>query len=100
MPPALLNALDYVYNEWTYKAVGLVSYGGLSGGLRSAQHIKSVVPALKLMPIPEGVALPFFGKSIGESGAFEPGDLHDKSIKGMLDELAKWDGALRTLRTS
>src|SRR5689334_3439299 len=26
MPPALLNALDYLYHEWGYKPVGFVSY--------------------------------------------------------------------------
>jgi NAD(P)H-dependent FMN reductase len=32
----LKNALDYLYYEWNYKPVGLVSYGGVSGGLRAA----------------------------------------------------------------
>lgn len=32
-PPALVNALDHLYPEWSYKAVGCVSYGGVSGGL-------------------------------------------------------------------
>ena len=30
-PPALINALDYVYLEWNYKPAGFVSYGGVSG---------------------------------------------------------------------
>src|ERR1044072_4349009 len=34
-PPSLLNALDYLFWEWQYKAVGLVGYGGISGGGRS-----------------------------------------------------------------
>src|SRR5699024_7105059 len=35
--PALVNALDFVYNEWNYKPCGFVSYGGVSGGLRAVQ---------------------------------------------------------------
>ena len=35
-PPPLLNALNYVYKEWNYKPAGIVSYGGVSGGVRSA----------------------------------------------------------------
>ena len=35
-PPALINALDQVYVEWNYKPVGLVTYGGISGGLVDA----------------------------------------------------------------
>src|SRR5215470_931201 len=34
-PPSLLNALDYLFWEWQYKAVGLVGYGGIGGGGRS-----------------------------------------------------------------
>src|SRR5688500_2428259 len=51
--PALVNALDYRVAEWNYKAVGLVSYGGISGGLRAAQMGKQTVTALKMMPLPE-----------------------------------------------
>ena len=29
-PPSLLNALDYLFWEWQYKAVGLAGYGGIS----------------------------------------------------------------------
>ncbi len=32
--PALKNALDFLSAEWKHKAVGLVSYGGISGGQR------------------------------------------------------------------
>ncbi len=74
MPPALLNALDYLYAEWNYKAAAFVSYGGISGGLRSVQMAKSVLTTLKMMPIPEGVTLPFAMKSITDSGTFEPGE--------------------------
>lgn len=99
MPPALLNALDYLYYEWHYKAVGFVSYGGQSGGLRSVQMAKPVLTTLRMMPIPEGVALPLFAKHLTESGEFEPGDAFDKPVKSMLEELARWTTALVTLRS-
>jgi NAD(P)H-dependent FMN reductase len=37
----LINAIDYLVQEWAYKPVGLVSYGGVSGGLRAAQSINA-----------------------------------------------------------
>lgn len=98
MPPALLNALDHLYHEWCYKPAGFVSYGGLSGGLRSVQHAKSVVGTLKMMAIPEGVALPFFGRSVQEDGRFDPGEVPNASVTAMLDELLKWSNALKALR--
>src|ERR1051325_256103 len=39
-PPSLINALDYLHSEWIYRPVAFVSYGGVSGGLRSVQMTK------------------------------------------------------------
>ena len=46
-PPALVNAISYVYKEWNYKPAALVSYGGVSGGLRAAQSENSSCRHLK-----------------------------------------------------
>lgn len=45
---ATKNALDYLYHEWRYKAVGLVSYGGGAKGTRAIQHLKPVLTALTM----------------------------------------------------
>ena len=70
MPPTLLNAIDFLYKEWNHKPVGLVSYGGLSGGTRSAQMCKEVITTVKMMPLSEAVNIPFFEKHIDEYGKF------------------------------
>jgi len=98
MPPALLNALDYLYHEWHYKAAAFTSYGGQSGGLRSVQMAKPVLTTLRMMPLPEGVTVQFFSKHMKEDGRFDPGDAFDKPTKIMLDELLRWTTALSTLR--
>lgn len=98
MPPALLNALDYLYVEWNYKPAAFVSYGGVSGGTRSVQMAKPVLTGLRVMPIPEAVNIPFFSKYLGEDGEFTPGEAQDRAVAGMLDELARWSGALTPLR--
>jgi NAD(P)H-dependent FMN reductase len=97
-PASLINALDYLYTEWNYKPAGFVSYGGISGGLRSVEVTKQVVATLKMMPIPEGVPIPLVSQLIGTDGAFAAGDLHEKSVTMMLDELVRWAEALRVLR--
>lgn len=94
--PAVINALAYVYKEWNYKPAGLVSYGGVSGGLRSAQALKLMLTAMKMMPLPEGVPIPFAAKQI-EDGVFTSNELIDASATTMLNELAKWTGALAPL---
>ncbi len=98
-PPALLNALDYVYHEWAYKPAGLVSYGGVSGGLRSAQMIKLTLTALNMMPVPAGVPIPNFSQLIdAEKKTFKSNELIDKSAKTMLDQLMRWADALKHAR--
>jgi NAD(P)H-dependent FMN reductase len=98
-PPSLMNAIDYLVHEWAYKPVGFVSYGGVSGGLRSVQMTKLLVTSVKMVPLYEAVALPFFANLIDPvTGAFTPGEAQDKAAAVMLDELARWTGALAVLR--
>ncbi|MBW7838786.1 MAG: NAD(P)H-dependent oxidoreductase [Chitinophagaceae bacterium] len=98
MPPAMLNAIDYLMREWMYKPAGLVSYGGISGGLRSAQMSKQVLTTVKVMPMSEGVAIPFFTKYINEDGVFEPIESVLNSYQILMDELMRWTKGLHYLR--
>lgn len=97
MPPSLVNALDHLYHEWSYKPAGFVSYGGVSGGLRSVQHAKAMMTALKLVPMVEAVSIQHVAKALVD-GQFTAGESHDTQAKVMLDELLRWTGALSTLR--
>jgi NAD(P)H-dependent FMN reductase len=98
-PPSLINAIDFLSREWAYKPVGFVSYGGVSAGLRGVQMSKMAVTAVRMMPIPEAVSVPFFAQHIdSESGRFDPGDVQVKAGGVMLDELLKWAQALKPLR--
>ena len=97
-PPALVNALDFVYKEWNYKPAAFVSYGGVSGGLRSVQMAKQIVTALKMMPMTEGVSIPNVATHLDENKTFKPSDLVTASVKPMLDELHRWAEALKPMR--
>ncbi len=97
-PPSLSNALIYLFREWHYKPVGFVSYGGLSGGMRSVQMTKQIATALKMMPIPEAVAIPFVHEKLGHDGNLRESDGLNESALAMLDELHRWAAALRPLR--
>lgn len=97
-PPAtLINAISYLYKEWLYKPVGFVSYGGVAAGLRSVQVLKQIVTTLKMMPIPEGVSIPFVMQHIDED-RFTPTPLFQGSATAMFDELQRWTEALHDLR--
>ncbi|MEI9993666.1 MAG: NAD(P)H-dependent oxidoreductase [Rhizomicrobium sp.] len=96
-PPAFVNALDYLFWEWQYKPVAFVSYGGVSGGLRAAQTARLQVSTLKMMPIPEGVAIPNFFSQL-KDGKFEGSELNQQGVAATLNELHKWAEALTGLR--
>ena len=98
VPAPLVNALDYLFHEWAYKPVGFVSYGGQSGGMRAVQMAKLLVTALRMMPVPEAVAVPHFAQHFDEAGAFAGTESMAKAARMMLDELLRWANALAPLR--
>jgi NAD(P)H-dependent FMN reductase len=97
---ALKNAIDYLSQEWTDKAVGFVSYGGVAGGTRAVQQLKQVVTALKMVPVAESVNIPFFAQFIDGSGAVRPNDAMTRSADAMLDELARITALIRPKSTA
>ena len=99
MTAPLKNALDYLSAEWAYKPVGLVTYGGMSGGTRAAHQIRQVVSVLKMIPVPEAVALPMVFPQIVD-GEFAPTDANVAAANLMFDEISKVGAALEPLRAS
>jgi NAD(P)H-dependent FMN reductase len=95
---ATKNAIDYLSHEWQHKPAGIVSYGGVSAGTRATQMLKQVITALKIMPVPEAVNIPFVGQLLDEDKRFKSNELIDASATAMLDEVLAWSGALATLR--
>jgi NAD(P)H-dependent FMN reductase len=96
--PALVNALDHLYHEWSYKACAFVSYGGISGGMRAVQTAKLMATGFKMVPIVEAVNIPFYTQLM-EDGVFKGNDTHEKAVTVMLNELLRWTDALKPLRT-
>jgi len=97
-PPSFVNAVDYLFNEWNYKVAGIVTYGGPLSGARAAQMEKLLLTTVKVMTIPEGVGVPMVFGHIDEQKRFKAPEVLEPSLKGMLDELVKWAGALKPLR--
>jgi NAD(P)H-dependent FMN reductase len=98
-PASLKNALDYLSAEWVDKPAGLVTYGGVSAGLRAAAALKPVLAALRVVPVVEAVSVPFFAQFLTEDDEFVPNAELEAGGKAMLDELARLAPALRRLRT-
>lgn len=97
-PAALVNAVQTLMLEWFYKPAGVVSYGGISGGLRSAQVLRQLLGNVNVHAIPQVVPVPNFPQFIGNDGMFSPNEPMKDGMNGLLDELHKWAEALKTLR--
>ena len=96
--PALKNAIDFLYHEWSYKPASFVSYGGVWAGARAVQALKPTLTQLSVMPVPEMVPIPGVSAQLDDEGVFQADDRHAKGAAVMLDSLAKWSEALKTLR--
>lgn len=97
--PALKNALDYLMHEWARKPVGIVSYGGLSGGTRGVVALRPVLQALGLVSTGANVEIPYVSRQITD-GVFAPNDRQTAMLPMLLGELAALDGALAPLRAT
>lgn len=99
LPPAsFVNAVTYLSNEWNYKAVSFLSYGGVSGGVRAAETARLMVNAVKMVPIMETIPVPQCHQYIDEDGNFKPDALVEASAQSVLDELFKLEKGLKHIR--
>lgn len=97
VPPALKNALDYLYAEWNDKAAGFVSYGADAGGTRAVEHLRLIAAELRLAGVRTQVALSLFDDFEHFTAPAPRDGAHDK-LGEMLDQLLAWGAALRTVR--
>ncbi|HEY1667592.1 MAG TPA: NADPH-dependent FMN reductase, partial [Trebonia sp.] len=74
-------------------------YGGIAAGTRATQMLKQVLTALKIMPVPEAVNIPFVAQHLDEDKRFKSTELIDASATAMLDEVLRWAESLAPLRT-
>ncbi|MFT3693773.1 MAG: NAD(P)H-dependent oxidoreductase [Kofleriaceae bacterium] len=96
-PPALLNALDYLVDEWAYKPAVFVSYGGVSAGTRAVSMLTLTLNSLKIVPIYEAVSIPFVSSALVD-GTYPGSEIQNQAASLALSELLRWAVALKTLR--
>ncbi len=94
----LKNAIDYLHQEWRYKPVGLVSYGGPGAGSRAVQLIKPVLVDLRMVPVADVVAIPMVQALIDEEDRFVADERLERAADAMLAEVGRLEAALRPLR--
>ncbi|MGX1673186.1 NADPH-dependent FMN reductase [Streptomyces sp. NPDC055400] len=94
-PASLKNVIDWHHAEWQAKPVGFVSYGGISGGLRAVEHLRTVFAELHAVTVRDTVSFTHAGSHFDESGAHRDPEAPAAAVKAMLDQLAWWAKALR-----
>lgn len=100
-PGPLKTLIDAAHAEWQARPVGLISYGGISGGLRASETLRPVFAELHAMTLRDTVsfAMPFdrFGED-GEMTSAEEAARADAAMATFGASLAWWAGALRAAR--
>ncbi len=97
-PGPLKTAIDSAPREWAAKPVGLVSYGGLSGGLRAVEQLRLVFADLHAVTIRATVSFHLARSQFGRDGQpREPGPAA-LAAATLLDQLTWWGRALRDAR--
>ncbi|MFC8623403.1 NADPH-dependent FMN reductase [Streptomyces anulatus] len=97
-PASLKNAIDWFLEEWQAKPVGLVSYGGMSGGLRASEHLRQVFAEVHAMTVREMVSFHNAWADFSEDGRPVSPAGGEEAAKALLDQLIWWADALREAR--
>lgn len=97
-PAPLRNALEYLSSEWSYKAAGIVSYGGVSAGTRAMNCLKADLSSFRIVPLMEAVNFPFFQQNINDEDEFEANEISHKAAQAMLTQLLRWTKGLKAIR--
>lgn len=98
-PASIVNAMQVIVAEWGRKPAAIVSYGGISGGLRAAQMLRHLATSVNLHPIPQTVPVPLImGNFFDENGNFKPTDPMEDGAKILLNELLFWANSLNSAR--
>jgi NAD(P)H-dependent FMN reductase len=97
-PASLKSLIDWHSTEWPAKPVALVSYGGVSGGLRAVEHLRQVFAELHAVTVRDTVSFHNAGTHFDDQGRHRDPAEVDAALKRMLDQLHWWAVALRTAR--
>lgn len=98
IPGALKNALDFLYAEWNDKAAAICCYGS-SGGLRAAEQLKLVLGELQIATVRSQVSISIYD-DMTDFTTMSPRDYQERNRASAFDQLERWAGALRTLRSA
>lgn len=99
-PGPLKTAIDSVGNEWKGKPVGFISYGGMSGGLRSVEPLRVVFAELHAVIVRETISFHSAWHQFDAAGKPIDAERVAGAANALLDQLTWWAHALRNARAA
>ncbi|MFI7616070.1 NADPH-dependent FMN reductase [Nonomuraea terrae] len=94
-PASLKQAVDFAYDEWRAKPVGIVSYGSGSAGHYAVEQLRTVFTALHAVTMRDWVGVDLLGPAVDGHGRPHDTDDRLRAIGAMLDQLTWWGRTLR-----
>jgi NAD(P)H-dependent FMN reductase len=95
---ALKNAIDFVYAEWNNKAAGFVGFGSM-GGARAVEQLRMIMSEIQVADVRTQVAFSLYN-DFENFSVLKPNAGHEGALTMMLDQLAAWGAAMKSLRAS
>jgi NAD(P)H-dependent FMN reductase len=95
-PASLRNAIDYLYREWSGKAVAYVGYG-IFGAVAAVNELRAQAGGLRMADIQEQLVLSL-REDFVDNTRFRPRAHQEGELARLLDELLAWSAALAPLR--
>lgn len=90
--------IDSFVQEWQDKPVAFISYGGISGGLRAVEHLRSVFSELHAVAIRDTVSFALAWRRFGPDGTLRDAAEAELAFSRMIDSLRRWSTTLRGVR--
>ncbi|WP_332663796.1 NADPH-dependent FMN reductase [Aeromicrobium sp.] len=97
-PGPLKSVIDDHRDEWFAKPVAFVSYGGVSGGLRAVEHLRTVFAELHATTVRDTVSFHGAWERFDQLGEPIDGKAVTAATDTMLDHLVWWARALSAAR--
>ncbi len=94
----LKNAIDFLYNEWTNKAAGFASYGGL-GGARAIEHLRGICSELQIAHVRQQLSFSLIS-DFENFSTFKPAAIHEQEAHTLFEQLEAWTAAMKTVRSN
>lgn len=95
---ALKNAIDFVWQEWNYKPVAFLSYGGQAGGARAVEHLRGIAAQLHMFDLREQLVLSNYWANLDDAGQYQFSDSQAAEAKNMLEKLTFWSKKMQPAR--